>query len=318
MSTSSNQDAMKKYERARDLLFKENKQAFDAVNNNNISKMEKIFKTGGIKQEAIDLLIFGVKKLEMLKLFLRYGGDMHKPGPPIHPTPIILLLDCTADLRKHASDSIERRDLVKLIEFLIQEGADVNAVDCFGFTPFMNCAIGGEKELCKLLVERGAVLSAIRNDGGTGLHAAAEKGYMVVCRYLVEDCGLDIDAELQDDGLRQKTPLFFAALNGNIEVCRYLLEKGAKVDAGRQPLIAAAQVYRFISHSARMATLMSFSFSWTMEPILFCKIKTDVVHFPFVAKMITLIFASCSTNTVQETYCCVCLTGRYDPIINNL
>jgi hypothetical protein len=82
MSAASNQEAMKNYERARDLLLKENKQAFDAVFKNNISKMEMFFKTGGIEQGAIDHLIFQVTSVEMMDLFLRNGGDMDKRGPP--------------------------------------------------------------------------------------------------------------------------------------------------------------------------------------------------------------------------------------------
>jgi ankyrin repeat protein len=196
MSAASNQEAMERFERERDLLIKENKQAVEAVINNNVSKMEKIFKTGGIKQEAIDLLIFWVKSLVMLKLFLRYGGDMHKPGPPLNPTPITLLLHFTSLLHDHTAYYIERRDLVKLIEFLIEEGADVNAVDSLGFTPFMSCAIGGEKELCEFLVERGADPSARISNGDTALHAAAADDCLVeVIQYLLDDCGLDIEAE---------------------------------------------------------------------------------------------------------------------------
>jgi ankyrin repeat protein len=56
---------------------------------------------------------------------------------------------------------------------------------------------------------------------------------------------VDIDAESKDKKGRPRTPLFFASLNGNIEVCTYLLEKGAKVDGGEgaQPLLGAAEVY---------------------------------------------------------------------------
>jgi hypothetical protein len=70
--------------------------------------------------------------------------------------------------------------------------------------------------------------------------------FLDVIRYLVEDCGLDIDAECRDERMRPTTPLCIASLNGNIEVCKYdkyLLEIGAKVDSGNQPLLAAAQVY---------------------------------------------------------------------------
>jgi hypothetical protein len=245
-AASINQDALKNYERRKELLIKENKQAAEAVVKNNILKMEKLFKTGGLEQEAIDWLIFYVTSLKMIKLFLRYGGDMHKLGPPLHPHPIILMLDNTAMLHNYAADSSERRELVKLIEFLIEEGADVNAVDEDGFTPFINCAWNGETGLCKFLVERGADPSTKRNNGGTALHATACLDRVDVFRYLVEDCGLDIDAECRNENMRPRTPLFLAALLGNIKACRYLLEKGAIVDRGYQPLTAAAQVYSLI------------------------------------------------------------------------
>jgi ankyrin repeat protein len=193
---------MKNYERGRELLFKENQQAYDAVKSNNISRVEKFFKAGGIKQEAIDHLIFQVRSVKMMKLFLRYGGDIHKPGPPLDPAPITLLLNCTGGLIKYGVDSIERRDLVKLIEFLIEEGSDVNAVDELGSYPFRNCASNGETGLCKFLVERGADPSIRRNDGGTALHGAAGSCQVDVFQYLVENCGLDIDAEYQDEVLQ--------------------------------------------------------------------------------------------------------------------
>jgi hypothetical protein len=239
----SNAEAVERYKVARDNLIKENKQANNAIMNNNISKMEKIFKTGGIEQEAFDELIFFVKSVQMMKLFLRYGGDMHKVCPAYYPHPFTLLLNYTALLRDKAVDSIERREMAKLVEFLIEEGADVNAVDRVGDTPFMNCVKSGDVKLCKFLVEKGADPSAAKlNNGVTALHAAACLDRVDLIRYLVEDCGTDIDAECQDEVVSPTTPLCVAALNGNNEVCKYLLERGAKVDAGNQPLLFAAEV----------------------------------------------------------------------------
>jgi hypothetical protein len=68
------------------------------------------------------------------------------------------------------------------------------------------------------------------------VHAASGEGYFDVSRYLVEDCGLDINAMTSD----LLTPLYLASLD--VEVCKYILEKGASVDVGIQPLSAAAQV----------------------------------------------------------------------------
>jgi hypothetical protein len=56
-------------------------------------------------------------------------------------------------------------------------------------------------------------------------------------------CGLDINAECQDDDLDPRTPLCVAYLNENVDVCKYLLAAGAKAEAAYQPLTAAARVY---------------------------------------------------------------------------
>jgi hypothetical protein len=92
----ADREDLERCEKARGLLLKKNKRARDAVDSNNVSKMDKIFRAGGIKQDAIDLLIFCVKSVEMMKIFLRYGGNLHKLGPPLHPDPRTLLSDCTA------------------------------------------------------------------------------------------------------------------------------------------------------------------------------------------------------------------------------
>jgi hypothetical protein len=287
MSAASKQATMERFERARDLLLKENKQAYDSISKDNVSKMEKIFKTGGIKQGAIDCLIFYVRSVKMMLLFLRYDGDMHKLGPSFAPRPISMLVNYTANLPNYAADSSERRELVKLIKFLILQGADVNAVDELGSSSFWNCARSSETGLCKFLVERGADPSIKRNDGGNALHAAtaaSRSGLVDVFRYLVEECVLDIDAEYLDENMNRRTPLFLAALKGQIDVCTYLLGKGARVDGGRQPLIAAAQVYIFIRSFFRMATRMFFCFSWIMEQILYCRIEMESAPFSCAVK----------------------------------
>jgi hypothetical protein len=46
------EEAQKAFERLSELVFKENTTACEAVGNNNISRMENIFKTGGIEQNV--------------------------------------------------------------------------------------------------------------------------------------------------------------------------------------------------------------------------------------------------------------------------
>jgi ankyrin repeat protein len=228
---NANAGDKEKYERTRDRIFSENEQALDAARNDNIPMMDKVFKTGGIKQEAIDYLMFSVSSVEMLKLFIRNGGDIHKLGPTAYPYPTSLLLWFSSDL--------DGQKYEKMIEFLIDEGADVKVADSEGLTAFLFCARSGNSKLCKLLVERGADPFVVSiSDKMTALHAAAGSGFIEGCRYLLDDCGLDIDAMTND----LQTPLYLAAMGGRVEVCNYLMGKGASVDAGTQPLLAAATV----------------------------------------------------------------------------
>jgi ankyrin repeat protein len=69
---------------------------------------------------------------------------------------------------------------------------------------------------------------------------AAEKGTVKDVRYFIEEKGVDVNSECERRG---GFPLHFAARNANIEVARFLVSKGAAVDAqswGETPLHWAA------------------------------------------------------------------------------
>lgn len=143
---------------------------------------------------------------------------------------------------------------------------DLLGVDTFGATPFWRAAYGTDVEAMKLLVAYGAdptlptrkPAERRRRRGGGGeadpsglppvayggpsvtpLHAASGAGYgqgragnshrhvpggwLPAVRYLVEVHGLDVNAR-DHDGY---TPLHHAASRGDMEVIRYLIERGA-------------------------------------------------------------------------------------------
>ncbi|KAH7652308.1 26S proteasome regulatory complex subunit PSMD10 protein [Dioscorea alata] len=76
----------------------------------------------------------------------------------------------------------------------------------------------------------------------TALHFAAREGRIEVCKYLLEDLKLDVDVK-DEDG---ETPLLHASRQGHFDVAKYLLEQGAdpsiSSDLGATPLHHAAGI----------------------------------------------------------------------------
>ena len=128
-------------------------------------------------------------------------------------------------------------------------------------TPLHKAAKDGDLKMVKSLVEQGSEVNAKNEDFQTPLHVAIRFGNFEVAKYLTEK-GADINAT---DGT-ERNPLMCAAeagvvqmsvqpfsssateggfkpYEGQIEMVRFLVEKGAKVDAANQdgatPLIAA-------------------------------------------------------------------------------
>ena len=72
-----------------------------------------------------------------------------------------------------AAASWRRRETV---EFLLEKGADVNAITRGKQTPFLGAVGGGDIEIANLLIDAGADINAQFKDGRTALHKAAEIG----------------------------------------------------------------------------------------------------------------------------------------------
>ncbi len=100
------------------------------------------------------------------------------------------------------------------VKSLLDKGADINALDEEGATPLIEAAGFGRLAIVKMLLQRGANLETRSNSGGTALHAAA-------C-----DCAL-------------------ATMPDTYDVVKLLLEKGANINArdneGYTPLMIASE-----------------------------------------------------------------------------
>lgn len=67
---------------------------------------------------------------------------------------------------------------------LIQEGADLEARDKYGWTALIIAAYWGRKEIVKMLLDAGADVNVVDKDGFTALHYAASGGYKEVVEML--------------------------------------------------------------------------------------------------------------------------------------
>jgi len=120
------------------------------------------------------------------------------------------------------------RDPAK-VALLLGAGANVNAQSRQGRTPLI-VAASGSAESVRLLLGKGADARAHDQAGITALMTAALAGDVESVRRLVEQ-GADVNAEAtsyQDFGT---TALMAGACSGNSAVVRYLLAKGAKIDS---------------------------------------------------------------------------------------
>ncbi|MHC4540014.1 MAG: ankyrin repeat domain-containing protein [Planctomycetota bacterium] len=129
-----------------------------------------------------------------------------------------------------------QEDIVKL---LLSRGAQVSATRKDGEMPLHLAARGGYENLVRLVLESGANVNARDHSGYTPLHCAAEKGHEDVAALLIAK-GADVHAE--DRG--RWRPFDYAAGRDYKDIVQLLLDKGASLDVnGRYdwtPLMSAA------------------------------------------------------------------------------
>ncbi|CAN6361701.1 unnamed protein product [Urochloa humidicola] len=105
----------------------------------------------------------------------------------------------------------------------------------------LQAAIDGNLRLLKKMASKVNLREAKDDRGRNAIHFAAAKGHLEVCRFLVEELGLDVKSTDAEGGM----PVHFAAAGGNERVLGYLLDRGGDPgvpDAkGCTPLHSAAE-----------------------------------------------------------------------------
>ena len=127
------------------------------------------------------------------------------------------------------------------VQYLLEQGADVNKTTDNGASPFLIAAQMGHLDVLKCLREKGAdVNKSMRTNGWGPLCVATSHGHLQVIQFLLDFCEVDVNKTLND----LLSPLYIAASAGRLELVQCLLAHNANVNLadfnGASPLFAAA------------------------------------------------------------------------------
>lgn len=78
-----------------------------------------------------------------------------------------------------------------IAEFLIANGANVDAKNKYGYTALMMAAVNDKRDLVELLLSRGASINAVDEDKSTAVMLATERGRASIVQLLI-DRGADV------------------------------------------------------------------------------------------------------------------------------
>ena len=127
---------------------------------------------------------------------------------------------------------------VGVVDFLLSQGVKVDEKDSCNFTPLIYAAECGSTELVEYLISKKAKVNEKTRYGMTALCLAARNGSLAVVKTLIDNGAFYI-------AKNNASPLVEACGSGHLDVVKYLVEKGAKINTthkdGFFPLMAAAK-----------------------------------------------------------------------------
>ncbi|KAM7439076.1 Protein fem-1 B [Porites harrisoni] len=123
-------------------------------------------------------------------------------------------------------------DLCDVLDFLITNGADVNAFTNDKFTPLIIASNCNNLNVVNSLIKYGANIHLVDRCGRTALHysiTVVDHDSVTVLRSLIKN-GADVNALTNDNC----SPLMMSSLSGSVNVVTILVENGANMDIQNQ------------------------------------------------------------------------------------
>jgi hypothetical protein len=146
-------------------------------------------------------------------------------------TPLLLVTKDTELFEKVHSSMQEGYNPVEAMQEILEQHADVNMCDNQGRSPIHmiadNCSVHATR-MVSLLLSHGSDVDSEDSSQCTPLHHATHRGNMAIIVALVEEGGANVN---KPSGGRGDTPLMVSAREGQCQTAKYLLSKGADINA---------------------------------------------------------------------------------------
>lgn len=148
---------------------------------------------------------------------------------------------------------------LKVVELLLNQGANINAVSDTGSTPVRSACFMTHVEVVKYLVEHGADINLPNYNGGTCLINSVQS--CLLCEFLLRN-GADVNAR----DIQNKTALHYAIQEHRLETTRLLLKNGANIYAKSRYGDDALQT-ACLKGAGRIFEYLTSNFSYSPEKL---------------------------------------------------
>ena len=172
------------------------------------SLVSLLVKSGSEVSRVLQTVVQG--DADALRTLIQQGADVNQQDPS---------MKCRL---LHVACLMGHRDLVTC---LVQQGAQVSAVDGGSCTPLHLACGQGDTQIVQYLITHRAGVNVVNSDKVTPLHIACSKGQTEIAKYLITQ-GADVNVVNSD----KVTPLHIACSKGLTEIAKYLITQGAGVN----------------------------------------------------------------------------------------